>query len=341
MAAGAVFPSMQTIQVDGNVQYTARVYIFEPGTLTPKPSFTTAALSVQHAHPVLVNGVGRFPAIWLPTGNYRAQIKTDAGTLLEDYDNLQGGPPDAPVTPVIPPAGTVVPTGFEMVAEFDAPVTGWVRANGRSIGSAASGATELASATCEALFLQRWNKLPALTVGGGRGVSAAADWLAGKTIPLPDARGRTIVGRDAMGSSIAGIITAAVCANPDEAGFAFGAQTIALVEANNGPHAHTASTNTVGNHQHAGSVTDVLGDHVHSYTYATYTAEATTTPTGPGRQSFVSVSNNTGGAGAHGHNLLLVGDGSHSHTVTVNSSGSGTAHANAQPSRLVTVYIKL
>ena len=301
MAAAAVFPSMQTIQVDGLVQYTARAYFFEPGTTTPKPTYTTADLTVPHSNPLPVNGNGRFPPVWLGIGNYRVQIKTDAGTLLEDYDNLPGGPADAPVIPVIPPSGTVIPTGFEMAAEIDTPVSGWVRANGRSIGPASSGATELASAECEALFIQRWNKLPALTIGGGRGISAAADWLAGKTVPLPDARGCATVGRVSMGAASSGRITTATSANPDQSGFVFGVESVALVSANNGPHSHSATTTPVGNHLHAGSTTDVQGDHVHSYTYATYNAEAVTTAGGPGRQSFVAINNNTGGAGAHGH----------------------------------------
>jgi hypothetical protein len=341
MAAGVVFPSMQTVQVDGLVQYTARVYIFEPGTLTPKPAYTTAALTVQHPHPLSVNGVGRFPPIWLPSGNYRAQIKIDDGTLLEDYDNIPGGPATVPDAPVIPDAGTVIPTGFEMSAEVDTPVSGWVRANGRSIGGVSSAATELASADCEALFIQRWNKLPALTVGGGRGVSAAADWAAGKTISLPDARGCAIVGRDGMGSAVSTVLSVATCANPDQAGFRFGFETMALTGPQNGPHAHTASTAGAGFHFHPGTATDAQGAHTHQYTDSTYLGEFSTTGSGPGRQTLIESVKNTQSAGSHTHAVAVAGDGNHTHTVTVDSAGTGAAHPNVQPSRLVTIYIKL
>ena len=341
MAAAAVFPTMQTVQIDGLVQYSARAHFYEPGTTTPKTVYTTAALDVAHPNPLPVNGVGRFPPIYLGPGNFRVQIKTDAGTLLEDYDDLPGGPEDPPVIPPFPPAGTVIPTGFEMVAELDTPVDGWVRANGRTISKAGGGGTELASDACYALFKQRWNKLPGLPVTGGRGVSADADWLAGKAVPLPDARGRAFVGRASMGASAANTITVDTASFPDQSGHHFGDQRIGLEAAHNGPHEHVATTSSEGAHQHAGSSTDVQGNHTHPYSYATYAPEAVTTAGGPGRQTLIMVDVVTGGAGAHGHNVNLISDGLHDHDVTVQSSGTGTPHNNVQPSRMVTVFVKL
>lgn len=344
MAASAVFPSMQTVQIDGLVQYSARAHFYEPGTTTPKTVYTTAALDVAHPNPLPVNGVGRFPPIFLGPGNYRVQIKVDAGTVVEDYDDLPGGPEDPPVIPPTPSAGTVIPTGFEMTAEVDTPRAGWVRANGRTIGNASSDATELASADCYELFKQRWNKLPALSVTGGRGISAEADWLAGKAIPLPDARGRANVGRDAMGASTAGRLTTATCANPDEAGFGFGAQQVQLTGTQNGPHTHTASTNSTGQHDHSGSTTDTQGAHSHNHDDSTATAPANVlTDPGGALITYGSslVTRATAGGGEHAHSVNVVNDGQHSHTVTVNSAGNGDAHNNVQPSRLVTVFIKL
>src|SRR5690606_21344421 len=72
--------------------------------------------------------------------------------------------------------------------------SGWVRANGRTIGSASSGATERANADCEALFEHLWGADTNLSVSGGRGANAASDWAANKTIALPDFRDRVIVG---------------------------------------------------------------------------------------------------------------------------------------------------
>ena len=54
--------------------------------------------------------------------------------------------------------------------------SGWVRANGRTIGSVTSGGTERANADSEALFLYLWAADASLSVSGGRGANAADDW---------------------------------------------------------------------------------------------------------------------------------------------------------------------
>jgi microcystin-dependent protein len=73
--------------------------------------------------------------------------------------------------------------------------SGWLLLNGDSIGSAASGADQ-ASDDYEALFVLLWDSIadPQAPVSGGRGVSAPADWAANKTLTMPDARGRTLIG---------------------------------------------------------------------------------------------------------------------------------------------------
>jgi hypothetical protein len=68
---------------------------------------------------------------------------------------------------------------------------GWLIERGNSIGDAASGATELASAACEALFKLLWvNNNYALQDASGapvsRGASAEADWMGHKRIVLLD-----------------------------------------------------------------------------------------------------------------------------------------------------------
>ena len=83
-------------------------------------------------------------------------------------------------------------------------IDGFVRANGRTIGSSTSGANERANSDTQALFTFLWNGDPNLVVSTGRGVSAAADWSANKTITLPDWRGRALVALDDMGNTAAG-----------------------------------------------------------------------------------------------------------------------------------------
>lgn len=110
--------------------------------------------------------------------------------------------------------------------------TGAVLAAGGTIGDTGSGATERANADTQALFLLLWDSLDdtQAPVFGGRGVNAAADFAAGKTIQLPDLRGRVVVGRDDLGGTAAGRITAASLdgVNASVQGGVFGAETNTL-----------------------------------------------------------------------------------------------------------------
>ena len=91
----------------------------------------------------------------------------------------------------------LLPTGAVSYFARNSAPTGWVLANGGTIGNASSNA-DLASADGEALFAVLWGNgwtdalLPVLTSGGSastRGASAAADWAANKRMTLPDLRG--------------------------------------------------------------------------------------------------------------------------------------------------------
>lgn len=83
--------------------------------------------------------------------------------------------------------------------------TGFLKADGKTIGDASSGATGLASADALTLFTALWNETSntdyQIQTSGGvtttRGASAAADWAAHKRMPLPDMRANFIRGLDA------------------------------------------------------------------------------------------------------------------------------------------------
>lgn len=91
------------------------------------------------------------------------------------------------------PVGTIL-SGYYGAA---AP-SGYVFADGRTIGDATSLATNRANADCERLFKHFWNfndntRFPVLPT---RGATADADWLAHKQLTLPDHSGAGMAGRD-------------------------------------------------------------------------------------------------------------------------------------------------
>jgi hypothetical protein len=89
---------------------------------------------------------------------------------------------------------TVFPTGAILDYLGTTAPTGWLLLNGNTIGNTGSGAT-FAGALYQNLYNLLWNLSQELApVSGGRGVSAAADWTANKTLGLPNAGQRTFIG---------------------------------------------------------------------------------------------------------------------------------------------------
>ncbi len=145
---------------------------------------------------------------------------------------------------------TAVFTGALMAGLPAATPSGWVLASGiKTIGSAASGATERANADTEALFTLIWNDYsnalyPIQDSSGGattRGASAAADFAANKRLPTADVRGRVLAGKDNMGGTAANRLTAASAAGLDGStlGASGGVQEHALTIAQMPAHTHT------------------------------------------------------------------------------------------------------
>lgn len=198
----------QVIGTEGRAAPGAKIYFFNPGTTTPRVVYNDGALTAPRAHPVVAGATGLIPGIYLPYGDFRVRVETSLGVVLSDDDNIANPAPPAvggggggdPV-----PEVKLLQTGFTFWMPYDGLLTGFVRVNGRSIGSAASGATERANPDTEALYAFLWNNITDTfcPVSGGRGASAAADFAANKAIALPDARGRALWGLDTMGSNAA------------------------------------------------------------------------------------------------------------------------------------------
>lgn len=127
-----------------------------------------------------------------------ANIKSDAAIALSKL--ATGALPTAITVAqanlVTALVNALVPVGtVQTFARSTAP-SGWLSANGDTIGSASSNATN-ASADYSALFTVLWDNwsntdLPILDSAGAastRGASASADFAANKRLPLPDLRG--------------------------------------------------------------------------------------------------------------------------------------------------------
>ena len=62
----------------------ALAYFYDAGTVTPRVTYTTPALTTPHPDPVEASSVGVFPPIWLDAtaGPYKYELKTAAGVVL-------------------------------------------------------------------------------------------------------------------------------------------------------------------------------------------------------------------------------------------------------------------
>lgn len=296
----------------------AQAFFFDAGTTTPRTVYRDAALGESHDHPVVADASGSFPAVFLPAGDYRQRIEDGTGVTLSDVDGIStpstgdeggGGGGDTPVE-------LLARTGDYKWRHGIGSHSGWVRANGRTIGNASSGAAERANADCEDLFQFLWDQDSTLAVSGGRGANAASDWAAAKTIALPDARLRALIGMAGMGNSTSTLIPAANfdgAEDGNDLGATVGAANVTLTSAQMPSHTHTGSALSAGAHSHS------------------YNQPAIAV--GVYQDDFSGYVSRTGGTTST--------DGAHTHTLSINNTGGGGSHPNVQPSIAVTVYIKL
>lgn len=220
--ATGIIPLSGTQQFDKDISPPAFlnggiVNIYLATTTSPAPIFSDFALTTPLANPLTLNAAGRFPAIYVADGLYRIRVLNSASVLQFDDDNVAAVTAAISNTPVVVVASQLWNTGDVKVRYDDQPADGFVRANGRTIGSATSGGSERANADCEALFKFLWG-FANITLPAGKGASAAADWSANKQLTLPDMAGRLIGARDDLGAGVKSRITALNVTGPTLAG---------------------------------------------------------------------------------------------------------------------------
>lgn len=95
-------------------------------------------------------------------------------------------------------------TGDIKTSLFPTAPNGWLNMNDLTIGNVGSGATSRANADTFQLYKTLWDGVlnTWAPVSTGRGASAVADFLAGKTIQLPRSLGRALAGSGVGGSGV-------------------------------------------------------------------------------------------------------------------------------------------
>jgi microcystin-dependent protein len=306
----------QQQDINGRPLAGALLYIYQVGTVaTPQNTFQDFALTIPYQWPLPADATGRIPMFYLANGQVHARLTDAAGTVIFDYPNMQvvgpssgSGGGGGGVDPT-----SVMSTGDIKFRPTSEVLTGWVRVNGQTIGSAISGATGRANADTQALFTYLWaNCIDAhCPVVGGRGATAIADFNANKQLTLPDWRGRIPVGLDDMGASPAGRIAASNITSG-------GGDGVTTPMATGGEANHSLLLAELAAHTH--TITD------------------------PGHSHSTVVGGSSGAANGGGFSALFPGTlqtGPSATGITVNSTGSGTAHNNMQPFLLGSFHIKL
>jgi hypothetical protein len=114
----------------------------------------------------------------------------------EFYDGTawQNVASEAYVNSAVPSADLLPRSGDFLLTLSSAARTGWVQVDDGTLGNAGSGATTRANADCASLFAVLWAMPDAIcpVLPGGRGVDAATDFAANKTIGLTKMLGRAL-----------------------------------------------------------------------------------------------------------------------------------------------------
>lgn len=199
--------------------------------------------------------------------------------------------------------------------------SGYVWANGTTIGNASSNATGRANADCASLFAVLWGALAnteaviydSAASPTTRGVSASADFAANKAISVPDRKDRVSVGKGTMGTTTA-------------AGRILNTSPVSI---------DTSKVGAVG-----GADRDTLS--LAKLPSANLTVSDFTVPISDFRsQGFVNFQSGAVGLGYIGSGGLTQFQSDTKSGVTVPLGGSGQAHNNMQPVIVCNVIIKL
>lgn len=234
------------------------------------------------------------------------------------------------ITAVFTP--TPEPTGVIKGYLGTNPPDGYVLADGGTIGSAASGATNRANNDTQSLYTLIWgstlnDQCPIQDSNGNtttRGASAAADFAANKRLPLPDYRGRVLMGLDNMGGTAANRVTSVSTGgeNANKMMGTGGAQANTLTSSH--IPSLTGTTSSAGGHVHAHRGRNGQGNGA----YGLFESSGSAVQAGKSNSTF-DISPAMSSAGDH------------THTITVNAGGGNSQVSNTAPWSAANIIIKL
>lgn len=249
------FPGTANTQqhdINGQPMAGALLSVYQGGSSSALANtFQDIGLTLVAQNPLVADASGRIPMFFVADGTYglrltdAAGVQANGGFFYPSVPSIGASTSGGGGTPVDPT--TVFSTGDWKWRPSAETLAGWVRLNGRTIGNASSGASELASASAQALFLYAWNTYAdtICPVVGGRGANALADFTASKQITLLDMRGRSPFGLDDMGNAALGSFTGTTFTkgNATTGGSSGGSNSTTLLTANLPPYT-PSGTNT-------------------------------------------------------------------------------------------------
>ncbi|RZN21938.1 hypothetical protein CWO90_32500 [Bradyrhizobium sp. Leo121] len=320
MSAGTIsFSLSQQFDSLGKPLSECKLYFYQAGTVaTPQNAYQDTNLTIPQPNPMTCDSAGRLGQFFLADGQIKVRLTNAAGVDQVVADNIlvigpsSGGGGGGSVDPT-----TVLSTGDMKVVYGTGTLAGFVRANGRTIGSATSGATERANADTQALFVYLCANDPNLVMTPARSGNCANDFAANKVIATPDLRGRVIAGLDDMGNTAAGRLSSP--------GFGAAATTLGQVNSGNNGQTVTLTPSLIPT---ITSVVSVTGS-ISGTTSSVFQAGGAPLASGPGTgvvNAPASVSGTFAGGGSATSN---------------NTGGSSTTIPNVQPTMVMSIFIKL
>lgn len=305
MAGSISLAGAQQFDVLGNLLGGAKIYWIQAGTTSaPQNAYYDTGLASPLPNPYTLEADARIPFHYLADGQIKVRIVDSNGVTRFEQDNIlvigpssgEGG--GGGVDPT-----TIFQTGDVLWMPIQGTRNGWVRANGRTMGSASSGATERANADTATLYAYLWSNFSntICPVSTGRGANAAADFAANKTITLLDWRGYVPGGLDDMGNSAASrwANVPVVSGDTITAGSVLGEATHTLTSTEIPAHTHPNTLNDPG-HSHGlrsdtAFISGLAGGSGSGYATGQYSGPTNSATTG----ITITNANNTGGGGTH------------------------------------------